>query len=199
MIIRSTPGRSVISIRWCDRSFLRVWRLCARREPSIVAGEVRRCQDHLAEPSVRHLADWPRCTTASTSSRTRSMGWSPPAKTGLWTRVSTRPVMVDSRCMPIPLVMSHDDELSLAEPRTTLVETARGEGVLRTGQGRVRRDPVESIARPQMTRPPPVDSIHAVGALPPGPIGGLRSRPARPPRAKSPEMTWTGPRWVPPR
>jgi hypothetical protein len=57
MIIRSTPGRSVISIRWCDRNFLRVWRLCARRKPSIVAGEVRRCQDHLAEPSARHLAD----------------------------------------------------------------------------------------------------------------------------------------------
>ena len=56
------------------------------------------------------------------------MAWSPPAKTGLWTRVSTRPVMVDSRCMTIPLVMSHDDELSLAEPRTTLVATARDEG-----------------------------------------------------------------------
>jgi hypothetical protein len=40
------------------------------------------------------------------------MAWSLPAKTGWRTRISTRSIMLDSNGMAIPLVMSHDDELS---------------------------------------------------------------------------------------
>src|SRR3954467_11314762 len=55
---------------------------------------------------------WPLRSSDSRSSRTRSMAWSLPAKTGWRTNVSTRSMMVDSRGMAIPLVMSHDDPLS---------------------------------------------------------------------------------------
>ena len=82
----------------------------ARR--SIVAGEVGRSQDHLAEPPVRRLTDPVGSTLDSRSSRTISMTLSLPAKTGCRMKVSTRSMIVDSSGMTIPPVINNDVDCS---------------------------------------------------------------------------------------
>ena len=101
-----------------------------------------------------------------------------------------------------PAPGDHAEDAPAEAPRAGPVRSdvrrgGRGRRPSRTGRGRVRGDPVVTIARPQMTHPRPVASIQAAGPLPPGPIWGLRLRPARPPRAKSAPMTRPGPRRVP--
>ena len=68
--------------------------------------------------------------------------------------------------------------------RSDVRRGGRGRRPARTGRGRVRGDPVVTIARPQMTRPRPVASIRAAALF----------LPARTPRAKSAAMTRPGPR-----
>jgi hypothetical protein len=79
------------------------------RRQATMCGECR-----IISRSLRYVAwpIWPLRSSDSRSSRTRSMAWSLPAKTGWRTKVSTRSMMVDSRGMAIPIVMSHDDKLS---------------------------------------------------------------------------------------
>ena len=99
-----------------------------------------------------------------------------------------------------PAPGDHAEDAPAEAPRAGPVRSdvrrgGRGRRPLRTGRGRVRGDPVVTIARPQMTRPRPVASIRRLASSS-RTDSGLRS-PDRPPRAKSAAMTRPGPRRVP--
>ena len=128
------------------------------------------------------------------------MAWSLPAKTGWRTKVSTRSMMVDSRCMAIPLVISNDDALSdlLSIPSQVAYQSSRSSPIATRRRVRRLRTPCRRPA------PPPGRAREGRSWSPRDQAGGPRGshpvirrrrRPSRPSRVSRQRVEGRTRRW----